>query len=183
MISFGTKVAVLPGTSYGGRFAGHTGTVCKWHRETNKIGVNLDGVRNPESKEGVFWFPEEQLSIIRPCRDRNGFMWWMRTPYTGMGGTLNVKKVIFNGPKTIVIWVDGSKTIASCGEGDEFDPYAGFCAAVTKKVFGSTSAVKKILAPFMPEPPVSDLSTPSLDTLSKMLSNINKKLMGGNNNA
>ena len=54
MISFGTKVAVLPGTSYGGRFAGHTGTVCKGHRETNKIGVNLNGVRNPESKEGVF---------------------------------------------------------------------------------------------------------------------------------
>ena len=53
MISFGTKVAILPGT------------VCKWHRETNKIGVNLDGVRNPESKEGVFWFPEEQLSIIQ----------------------------------------------------------------------------------------------------------------------
>lgn len=41
MISFGTKVAVLPGTSYGGRFAGHTGTVCKWHRETNTIGVPL----------------------------------------------------------------------------------------------------------------------------------------------
>lgn len=55
MISFGTKVAVLPGTSYGGLFAGHTGTVCKWHRATNKIGVNLDGVRNPESKEGIFW--------------------------------------------------------------------------------------------------------------------------------
>ena len=67
---------------------------------------------------------------------------------------MNVRKVIFNGPKTIVIWADGSKTIASCGEGDEFDPYAGFCAAVSKKVFGSTSAVKKILAPFMPEPPM-----------------------------
>lgn len=183
MISFGTKVAVLPGTSYGGRFAGHTGTVCKWHRETNKIGVYLDGVRNPESKEGVFWFPEEQLSIIRPYHDRNEILWWMRSPYSSMGETLNVKKVIFNEPKTIVIWADGSKTIASCGEGDEFDPYAGFCAAVTKKVFGSTSAAKKILAPFMPEPPVPDLSTPSLDALSKMFSNINKKLTGGNNNA
>lgn len=36
MISFGTKVAVLPGTSYGGRFAGHTGTVCKWHEAWRK---------------------------------------------------------------------------------------------------------------------------------------------------
>lgn len=72
MISFGTKVAVLPGTSYGGLFAGHTGTVCKWHRATNKIGVNLDGVRNPESKEGIFWFPENQLGIIQPNRDMDG---------------------------------------------------------------------------------------------------------------
>lgn len=79
MISFGTKVAVLPGTSYGGLFAGHTGTVCKWHRATNKIGVNLDGVRNPESKEGIFWFPENQLGIIQPNRDMDGGTWWTRT--------------------------------------------------------------------------------------------------------
>ena len=183
MISFGTKVAVLPGTSYGGRFAGHTGTVCKWHRETNKIGVYLDGVRNPESKEGGFWFPEEQLSIIRPYHDRNEILWWMRSPYSSMGETLNVKKVIFNEPKTIVIWADGSKTIASCGEGDEFDPYAGFCAAVTKKVFGSTSAVKKILTPFMPEPPMPDFSMPSMTALAEAFDNIGKKLMGGNDNA
>lgn len=83
MISFGTKVAVLPGTSYGGRFAGHTGTVCKWHRETNKIGVYLDGVRNPE----------EQLSIIRPKHDMDGGTWWMRAnPNIIVGETLNVKK-------------------------------------------------------------------------------------------
>ena len=152
MISFGTKVAVLPGTSYGGLFAGHTGTVCKWHRATNKIGVNLDGVRNPESKEGIFWFPENQLGIIQPNRDMDGGTWWTRrNPNSVVRDTLNVKKVIFNGPKTVVIWEDGSKTIASCGEGDQFDPYTGFCAAVAKKVFGSTSAVKKILAPFMPE--------------------------------
>ena len=110
-------------------------------------------------------------------------MWWMRTPYTGMGETLNVKKVIFNGPKTIVIWADGSKTIASCEEGDEFDPYAGFCAAVTKKVFGSTSAAKKILAPFMPEPPVPDFSMPSMTGFAEALNKIGKKLTGGSDNA
>lgn len=40
----------------------------------------------------------------------------------------------------------GTKTIVSCGEGDHNDPYAGFCAAVTKRVFGSTSQAKKVLA-------------------------------------
>lgn len=56
------------------------------------------------------------------------------------------KQVIFSGPKTIVLWLDGTKTIVSCGEGDDNDPYAGFCAAVTKRVFGSTSQAKKVLA-------------------------------------
>lgn len=37
-------------------------------------------------------------------------------------------------------------TPVSCGEGDHNDPYAGFCAAVTKRVFGSTSQAKKVLA-------------------------------------
>ena len=60
--------------------------------------------------------------------------------------SLGVKQVIFSGPKTIVFWLDGTKTIVSCGEGDHNDPYAGFCAAVTKRVFGSTSQAKKVLA-------------------------------------
>ena len=59
--------------------------------------------------------------------------------------SLGVKQVIFSGPKTIVFWIDGTKTIVSCGEGDNSDPYAGFCAAVTKRVFGSTSQAKKVL--------------------------------------
>lgn len=42
--------------------------------------------------------------------------------------------------------LDGTKTIVSCGEGDDNDPYAWFCAAVTKRVFGSTSQAKKVLA-------------------------------------
>lgn len=53
-------------------------------------------------------------------------------------------------------------TIVSIKSGDEYggkytgklgiikkftdDPYAGFCAAVTKRVFGSTSQAKKVLA-------------------------------------
>lgn len=56
-----------------------------------------------------------------------------------------VKKVIFSGPKTIVIWADESKTIVSCGEGEDFDRYTGFCAAVCKKLFGSTSMAKRVL--------------------------------------
>jgi hypothetical protein len=54
--------------------------------------------------------------------------------------------IVLAGILAIVFWLDGTKTIVSCGEGDHNDPYAGFCAAVTKRVFGSTSQAKKVLA-------------------------------------
>lgn len=46
---------------------------------------------------------------------------------------LDVKKIIFNGPKTIVLWTDGTKTIVSMSKDEtNFDPEAAFCAAYTK---------------------------------------------------
>lgn len=57
----------------------------------------------------------------------------------------DIKRVIYSGPKTIILWTDGTKTIVSCGEGESYDHYTGFCAAVTKKLFGSTSHAKKVL--------------------------------------
>ena len=56
-----------------------------------------------------------------------------------------IKKVIYSSMKTIILWDDNTKTIVSCREGDIFDPYMGFCAAVMKKLFGSTSKIKKTI--------------------------------------
>lgn len=56
-----------------------------------------------------------------------------------------IDRLIYSGNKTIIIWEDGDKTIVSCGEGEDFDHYTGFCAAVVKKVFGSTTAAKKVM--------------------------------------
>lgn len=55
------------------------------------------------------------------------------------------KRIVFSGPKTIVFWYDGTKTIVSCAEDEAYDPYNAFCAALAKKMFGSTSAAKAYL--------------------------------------
>lgn len=55
------------------------------------------------------------------------------------------RKVIFSGLKTIVIWEDRTKTIVGCAEGQEYDEYAGFCAALAKKIFGTTSKAKRMM--------------------------------------
>lgn len=57
----------------------------------------------------------------------------------------NIKRIIYSDKHTIVIWEDGSKTIVKCAGDETFDEYTGFCAAVAKKLFKSTSAVKKVI--------------------------------------
>lgn len=59
---------------------------------------------------------------------------------------VDVKKIIFNGPKTIVLWSDGTKTIVSMSKDEtNFDPEAAFCAAYTKKMFGTNSKIKRVI--------------------------------------
>lgn len=49
---------------------------------------------------------------------------------------LKMENVIFNGPATIVIWNDGSKTVVKCCEDDKYDPEKGFAMAICKKFLG-----------------------------------------------
>ena len=60
-------------------------------------------------------------------------------------GRLPSRAAFCSGPKTIILWADNTKTIVSCGEADSYDYYSGFCAAVVKKLFGSTTHAKKVL--------------------------------------
>lgn len=58
---------------------------------------------------------------------------------------LHVDRIIFSPPATIVFWKDGTKTVVKCAKGEPFSEYNGFAAALLKKVFGSNSAVKKLI--------------------------------------
>lgn len=152
MIGIDTIVSIKSSDEYGGKYAGKLGIVKKF--TDDRVGVEFAGLKNPASKYGLFWFKKENVTpslfdtpkrndAIIPAALAKAFLnFTFRAPRASLG----VKQVIFSGPKTIVFWIDGTKTIVSCGEGDNNDPYAGFCAAVTKRVFGSTSQAKKVLA-------------------------------------
>lgn len=57
----------------------------------------------------------------------------------------NTPKNIFkNGLYTTVMWSDGTLTIVKRGEDEPDDEYNAFTAALAKKLYGSTSAVKRI---------------------------------------
>lgn len=61
------------------------------------------------------------------------------------------KKIIFNEnyQVTVVLWEDGTKTIVRCAENTTPDPYAAYCAAFTKKCYGSNSKLKKTIKKLM----------------------------------
>lgn len=53
------------------------------------------------------------------------------------GKSLTIKKVIYNGPATIILWDDRTKTVVKCKEGDSYSPEAGFALAVLKRLTGN----------------------------------------------
>lgn len=50
---------------------------------------------------------------------------------------LEIKKVIFNEPATIVFWSDGSKTVVKCGEKDFYDHEKGLAMCIVKRFLGN----------------------------------------------
>lgn len=51
-----------------------------------------------------------------------------------------VDKVYFNNKHTTILWADGEKTTVGCADDQQFDEYAGFAAAVLKRLYGSSRA-------------------------------------------
>lgn len=72
---------------------------------------------------------------------------------------LDIDRVIFNDPATIIFWnsthleedENGSllevqdKTVVKCAKGEKFNKYHGFCAAVAKRIFETNSAITRIV--------------------------------------
>lgn len=57
--------------------------------------------------------------------------------YNFPGEYLIFNKVIYNGPATIILWDDGTKTVVKCKEGDPYSHEAGFALAVLKRLTGN----------------------------------------------
>lgn len=50
-----------------------------------------------------------------------------------------IKKVIFNGPATIVFWSDATKTVVKCQEDDAYSKMTGLALSIAKKAMGNNS--------------------------------------------
>lgn len=61
-----------------------------------------------------------------------------------------ISRVIFNDPATIILWSDGTKTIAKTHGDDAFDPEKGFAVACAKKLLGVGNAFRMEFAKWTP---------------------------------
>lgn len=80
--------------------------------------------------------------------------------------SMTPKKIMRNGPATIIFWEDGTKTVVKKMPGDKDDIYAAFCAAFAKKHFGSNEKVKAV---------VDSLCGPSEEEVKRLVDSIQAK--------
>ena len=64
--------------------------------------------------------------------------------YDSEGNFIYINKVIYNSPKTIVFWNDGTKTSSTCGEKDTYSPEMGLALAVLKKITSGEFTVRTL---------------------------------------
>lgn len=110
------------------------------------VGIPLDSIENALLEHGlkVYNFDirnayGEETKVTIDCypthNAQNGNVSKKVTP----------KNIFKNGLYTTVLWADGAKTIVKRGEDDPDDEYSAFTAALARKIYGTNSAVKRIV--------------------------------------
>ena len=102
--------------------------------------VALDGAAMPCS--ACMTSPDKKY--YKQINPRNPSALWFN-PFSAPKKSLTVERIIVNGDATIIFWKDESKTIVKKSADDQYDLHHAFCAALAKRVYGSNSAVKKMI--------------------------------------
>lgn len=100
---------------------GEVGTVVAVNKHSNKPLVEFDN--DIEGHDG--------FDFEHGYRGKNGHCWWC--VFDDITHVSQVNRVIYNNPATIILWNDGSKTVAKCMPGDTYDAEKGFLVAYLKK--------------------------------------------------
>lgn len=87
-----------------------------------------------------------------------------------------IKKVIFNGPATIVFWNDGTKTVVKCC-GEAFDPEKGLAMAIAKKALGNEGNYYNVFRKFLPKKEESELTNPIRDAFNENMRLLREALL------
>ena len=126
---------------------GDGGTELKYLSVKNSLGVISPDkpIESIEITREPFCYPTDPMHEVRTAltvyTDKRLdsdffyalFKWAQEMKLLDGYGSAAPTKAIFNGPATIAFWSDGTKTVAKCKDGDEFDPMFGLMACAMRK--------------------------------------------------
>lgn len=92
-------------------------------------------VKGVETFDGFF---DQDRNVLINARVAN-----KSRKYPTQVNPFNIKRVIFNGPATIVFWNDGTKTVVKCAEEEIYNKRTAIMWAIMKKAYGNSSRVNK----------------------------------------
>lgn len=81
-----------------------------------------------------------------------------------------IKDVKYNGPATVVLWTDGTKTVVKA-ENEKFDPEKGLAMAIAKKCMGTNKSKSNYYDIFKKWLPKDEEKVSLLDFFKKLISN------------
>ncbi len=136
------------------------------------------GVRFPARE--LIWFAPSCLRVayqhVSFAHSTDGINWTLGTSY-------KPKKVIYDEAAgvTVVLWMDGTKTIVRAAEGEEHDAYLGYCIALAKKMHGTNSALKRNLEKVLvvKEDKKLDIPMPTMKELANKVTEVMQKFHDG----
>lgn len=88
---------------------------------------------NRINPNGAVMFGEPHYGVAEPC-----MYVFLESELELVDASTIINRVIFNDPATVIIWNDGTKTVAKAVKGDKYDPEKGFAIAYAKKFGGKT---------------------------------------------
>lgn len=108
------------------------------------INVNTNGVNAKDVANQMY-------AIIGRGNGKTQYAFANSKAYIGYYNPFQPKKIIFNGPATIVLWDDGTKTVVKCQDGDAFDKEKGVALCFMKKSLGNKSNFNNIFKKYLEE--------------------------------
>lgn len=84
---------------------------------------------------------------------------------------VNIRKVVFNDPATIVFWSDNTKTVVKCGPEDTFDTEKGLAMAIVKKMAGNDNSFHKVFKQYTKK---KKKEPGSIGSISDMMAGLNQ---------
>lgn len=79
--------------------------------------------------------------------------------------SVEITKVIFNNPATIVFWSDGKKTVVKCSNDEAFDEEKGLAIAISKRFLGNQGNYYNEFKKWLPKIDICEYRIPFKDTV------------------